>query len=142
PMGWTWSLLGLRAGIGRCGAQWTRGTPGCLMTLPLIWFAWQCVAATQTVDAELTGATLKHFAACVVCFYLGLFPLNTRHFRTFFAGLFCGFVLVLAVGIDQRFGGLEEYRRSFFERLYLYPQSYPPEFLKKISSNRIYSTLF
>src|SRR5437867_2212632 len=82
--------------------------------------------------AFLTVATVKHFAACVVFFYLGLFSLNTKHFGTFFAGLFCGFVLVLAVGIDQRFGGLEEYRRTFLERLSLYPQSYPPEFLKKI----------
>src|SRR5439155_15201305 len=142
PMAWAWYFLGWIAGTGLYGAQWKRGTPGWLLALPLIWFGWQCLAATQTVDAELTGATLKHFAACVVCFYLGLFSLNTKHFGTFFAGLFCGFVLVLAVGIDQRFGGLEEYRRSFFERLYLYPQSYPPEFLKKISSNRIYSTLF
>src|SRR6266566_1167761 len=143
PMAWAWYFLGLIALTGLFSAQWKFSTPRWLLTLPLIWFGWQCAAATQTVDAELTRATLKHFAACVLCFYLGLFSLgHTKHFGTFFAGLFCGFVLVLAVGIDQRFGGLEEYRRSFFERLYLYPQSYPPEFLKKISSNRIYSTLF
>ena len=143
PISWAWYLLGLLVVIGIFGAQWKHNPPRWLLALPLIWFGWQCVAATQTVAPELTGATLKHFAACVVCFYLGLLSLgHTKHFGTFFAGLFCGFVLVLAVGIDQRFGGLEEYRRTFLERLYLYPQSYPPEFLKKISSNRIYSTLF
>ncbi len=143
PIAWAWYLLGLVAVIGLFSAKWKPSTPRWLLSLPLIWFGWQCVAATQTVDAELTRATLKHFAACVVCFYLGLFSLShTKHFGTFFAGLFCGFVLVLAVGIDQRFGGLDEYRRVFLERLYLYHQSSPPEFLKKISSNRIFSTLF
>jgi len=143
PIAWAWYLLGLVAVIGLFGAQWKFSTPRWLLALPLIWFGWQCVAATQTVNTELTTATLKHLAVCVVCFYLGLFSLgHTKHFGTFFAGLFCGFVLVLAVGMDQRFGGLDEYRRTFFERLYLYPQSYPPEFLKKILSNRIYSTLF
>ena len=49
-------------------------------------------------------------------------------------------MVVLIAGWKQHFGGLEETRRFF----YSLPdwQSYPPEFLKKVSSNRIYSTLF
>jgi len=94
PIGWAWWLLGLVAVIGLFSARWKPGTPQWLLALPLIWFGWQCVAATQTVDAELTKATLKHFAACVLCFYLGFFSLaHTEHFGTFFAGLFCGFIL-------------------------------------------------
>jgi O-antigen ligase len=48
----------------------------------------------------------------------------------------------LAVGWEQHFGGLEQTRRYFF--LYLYPnmKEVSPEYLKKLSSPRIFSTLF
>jgi hypothetical protein len=117
--------------------------PRWLIALPLVWLGWQFVAATNTVDAELTRSTLKHFVACVVCFYLGLFSLarlrNPIHFLWPICG---GFLVMIAVGIQQHFGGLEESRQYFFA--YVYPQtpSVPPEFLKKISSDRIFSTQF
>src|SRR5262249_34017853 len=43
---------------------------------------------------------------------------------------------------QQHFGGLEQTRQYFFT--YLYPQmkEVSPDYLKKISSNRIFSTLF
>jgi putative inorganic carbon (HCO3(-)) transporter len=74
---------------------------------------------------------------------LGLFSLarlrNPIHFLWPICG---GFLVVIAVGIQQHFGGLEESRQYFFA--YIYPQtlSVPPEFLKKISSDRIFSTQF
>jgi putative inorganic carbon (HCO3(-)) transporter len=48
----------------------------------------------------------------------------------------------MALGFDQHFGGLESTREYFFT--YVYPQlkTVPPEYLKKISSDRIFSTLF
>src|SRR6266850_1315723 len=49
PMGWACCLLGLIAIIGIFSAQWKPGPPRWLLALPLIWFGWQCVAATQTV---------------------------------------------------------------------------------------------
>jgi putative inorganic carbon (HCO3(-)) transporter len=57
-------------------------------------------------------------------------------------GLLCGFLIVLAIGWEQHFGGLEQTRRYFF--LYLYPKmkEVSPEYLKKLSSPRIFSTLF
>jgi O-antigen ligase len=117
--------------------------PRWLVALPLVWLAWQFVSATHTVNATLTRATLSHFVSCVACFYCGFFALGRRaRMGVFFAGPMIGLVIVILAGIDQRFGGLEETRRYFFA--YLYPQNphVPPEFLKKISSNRIFSTLF
>ncbi|HWI59801.1 MAG TPA: O-antigen ligase family protein, partial [Bacillota bacterium] len=60
----------------------------------------------------------------------------------FWIGIACGFLIVLAVGWEQHFGGLEQTREYF--RLYIYPQlkEIPPEYLKKMSSNRIFATLF
>src|SRR5207249_4445573 len=48
-----------------------------LIALPLLWLLWQCFSAMNSVDGELSKATLKHFAACVVCFYLGFFSMRT-----------------------------------------------------------------
>ena len=74
--------------------------------------AWQCLAATQTVDADLSRATLKHFTACVVCFYLGLFCLNRNQGGgVFLWPIASAFVAMLVVGFGQHFGGLEETRR-------------------------------
>src|ERR1035437_6660296 len=42
-----------------------------LWLLPLAWLGWQFIAATQTVDADLTHATLWQFSGCVACYFLG-----------------------------------------------------------------------
>ena len=50
--------------------------PGWLVALPLVWLVWQFIAGTRSADPALTDVTVKHFAACVVCFYLGYFSLS------------------------------------------------------------------
>jgi len=117
--------------------------PRWLLALPALWLLWQVVASTQSVDPQLTNPTLVHFVACVTCFYLGLFALGkVSNLWPFWLGLLVGFLLVLAEGWEQHFGGLKESRRYFL--LYVYPtmKDVPPEYLKKISSDRIFSTMF
>jgi O-antigen ligase len=117
--------------------------PRWLIALPLVWLVWQLISATQTVDAELTQATLKHFVACVACFYLGLFCLNREEAEHFFLGpLALAFAVVVVVGLNQHFGGLRETRDYFFAYLYPTMKDVPPEYLKKLSSDRIFSTVF
>lgn len=145
--GWPVAVgFGLLAGVAVTGvfvARWKLNPPRWLVFLPLVWLGWQFVAATHTVDAELARATLKHFTACVVCFYLGVFALAPgRRPTLFFAGLLAGLVVVIAVGWQQHFGGLEETRRYFFREIYPQLKSVSPEYLKKMTSNRIFSTLF
>jgi hypothetical protein len=141
PVAWGYILLGLVLIAGIRLWQWRASTPKWLLVVPLVWLGCQLVSGTQTVDRTLTLATLPHFVASVAAFYLGLFALSrvTRS-GPFWLGLVGGFLVVLIAGWKQHFGGLEETRRFF----YSLPdwQSYPPEFLKKVSSNRIYSTLF
>jgi hypothetical protein len=48
-----------------------------LWLLPLAWLGWQFVAATQTVDADLTAATLWQFSGCVACYFLGALVIGT-----------------------------------------------------------------
>jgi O-antigen ligase len=112
-----------------------------LVILPLVWLVWQTLAAVQTVDRSLTSVTLKHFAVCVAAFYVGFFAFSrVSRLHLFWLGLIGSFAVILLVGWRQHFGGLEETRRYF----YSLPnwRSFPPEFLQKLSSDRISSTLF
>jgi len=143
PIGWAYTMLALLglAGIVVAGRRST--APWWLVGLPVIWLLWQLIAAGRSVNPTLTAYTLKHFVACVLCFYLGHFALGRiASLQAFWLGLLGGFCIVLAVGWEQQFGGLEASRRYFF--LYVYPQmkEVSPDYLKKMSSHRIFSTLF
>ena len=143
PITWGYGLLGLTGIAGLLAARCKTGAPTWVILLPAIWLVWEIVADTRSLDPALTAATLKHFAACVLCFYLGLFSLGrVKNLSPLWFGLFCGFFLTLAAGWEQHFGGLKETRRYFF--LYIYPQmtEVPPDYLKKIASDRIFGTLF
>ena len=143
PIAWAYCLLALIGLIGIAVARWKSPAPSWLIALPLIWLVWQFIAGTHSVDPGLTSPTLKHLAACVLCFYLGYFSLRrVTNLQSFWPGLLGGFLIVLAVGWEQRFGGLKESREYFL--LYVYPhlKEVPPEYMKKLSSDRIFATLF
>ena len=140
PIGWGYWML---AGLAIAGATLIRGSVGAprgLVILPLIWCGWQLLAATQTVDAALTRATLLHFAACIVCFYLGLVALSRVEQMTWFwMLLLAGFLWMLWMGFGQHFGGLE----STLQMIYQQPdwRQLSPEYLNRVASTRIFSTL-
>jgi hypothetical protein len=143
PIVWAYWLLVPVGAFGIAVARWKPVVPWWPVGLPLLWLVWQFMAGARSVAPALTTPTLRHFAACVVCFYLGYFSLSRgRRLWLFWLGLLCGFVLVLAVGWEQQFGGLKETRDYFFQEVYPYMKDVAPEYLKKISSNRIFSTLF
>src|SRR5204862_2063274 len=88
----------------------------------------------------LTAAVLKQFAACVICYFLGRFALShAKDLTPFWIGILAGFIIILGLGFNQHYGGLDEMRRFFYQQSNW--QQYPPEYLKKISSNRIFSSL-
>jgi O-antigen ligase len=79
----------------------------------------------------------------VVCFYLGAFVLSKcPRLTLFWTALLTGFAIVLATGWEQRFGGLEATRKFFYEQIYPTLKEVSPEYLKKLASDRIFSTLF
>ncbi|MBN2506056.1 MAG: O-antigen ligase family protein [Verrucomicrobia bacterium] len=141
PISWGYWLLGGLVLASLRFWRWQLPRAGWLAALPLAWFTWQVCSGIQSVEPSLTRPVLAHFAGCVAAFYVGLLALSSGvRLRLFWAGLFGAFVLVLVVGWQQRFGGLEETRRFF----YALPnwKEFPPEFLEKLASDRIYSTLF
>lgn len=137
---WLVGGLGL---LGLAFVRWQTHAPRLLVVLPIAWLMWQCVAATQSVDAALSGATFKHFAASVVCFYLGLFGLNRNQAVAWFLWpIMLAFVAMLVVGFSQHFGGLEQTRQYFFTYIYPTLKTVPADLLKRIASDRISSTSF
>jgi hypothetical protein len=74
-----------------------------LWRLPLLWFGWQLLSATQTVDAGLTATTLWQFFGCGACYFLGALVLGReRAPRWLLAGILAAFTFCLVRGIDQR----------------------------------------
>jgi O-antigen ligase len=143
PIGWAYGLLVLVGLGGIAVARRNSAAPRWLIALPLVWLVWQFIAGTRSVDPELSKLTVKHFVACVLCFYLGYFSLSrVQRVWWFWLGLLCAFLLVLAVGWEQQFGGLKATRDYFYREFYDRLKEVSPEYLKKISSNRIFSTLF
>ena len=147
PITWAYRLLFLLTVVGLIFfARTGFSRPACplwVMLLPLIWLGFQVLAAAHSVDDQLSWPTLKHLTACAICFYLGLFALaRVRRLGWFWVGLFIAFLFVVAAGWEQHFGGLEATRQFFFREIYPQLKEVPPEYLKKLSSNRIFSTLF
>lgn len=73
-----------------------------LWLLPIVWLGWQFVSATQTVDADLTRATLWQFSGCVACYFLGALIFSRDNlWHWLLPGLLAAFTLCLVRGIDQ-----------------------------------------
>lgn len=144
PIGWGHALLAGVAILGIGLAWWPRSALAWWPGLALAgWFVWQILSAAQSVDPGLTRATLWHWGSVVVCFGLGFFVLSGVGNPTgFWLGLLAGYVGVILAGFHQQFGGLEDTRRYFFQYIYPNLKTIEPEYLKKVSSNRIFSTLF
>ena len=143
PISWAYILLAFVSLAGLAFASRNVDAPLWLVVLPLIWVVWECISAMWTVNSGLSRPTIVHFVACAACFYLGYFALGpTWRPAAFWPGLIVGLLIVIAVGWEQHFGGLEQTRQYFY--LYLYPRmkEVPAEYIKKLSSTRIFSTLF
>lgn len=136
-------LLAMVAVSGIFCARLQSGVPRWLLAAPVAWLSWQFVSATRTLDPEMTRLTLPHFTACMVCFYLGVFCLgHARRPMLFWFPILCAMAMVFVWGLQQHFGGLEETRRYFYAYIYPNLSPVPPEYLKRVSSDRIFATLF
>ena len=112
PVRWGYWLLAVVALFGLpalARAGWPRLRV--LYLLLLAWLAWQFIAASKTIDASLTQATLPHLAVCVVCFFLGLLVVaHPTRSQLLWTGIIVGFSLTLVKGVNQH---NFEYRRDY-----------------------------
>jgi hypothetical protein len=106
----------------------------------VLWLFWQFLSNARSVDPKLSGPTVIHFGSCVVAFFLGWWALSRLpNLRWFWIPVILGFAYVLIGGFDQHHGGLDAMRQTFYEQPNW--QLYPKEYLLKMQSTRIFSTL-
>jgi O-antigen ligase len=108
--------------------------------LLLLWLFWQFLSAGRTIDKQLSTPALVHFVSCVIALLLGYWALaRTRVGMAFWAPVLAGLFYVFFTGFDQHHGGLEAVRKEFYSNPNW--QMYPQEYIAKLQSNRIFSTL-
>ena len=112
-----------------------------LWLLPLLWFGWQLLSATQTVDGNLTATTLWQFAGCVACYFLGALVLGREQaVRWLLAGVLAAFALCLIKGINQRLVEFPQSRQLLLEGERTGWTNIPPAMFAEMKHNRVVIT--
>ncbi|MBI3853244.1 MAG: O-antigen ligase family protein [Verrucomicrobia bacterium] len=87
-----------------------------LWVLPIVWFGWQLVSATQTVDRTLTEATLWQFAGCLACYFLGALVMGPESaLRWMLIGVLAAFTFCLVRAANQRLFEFPQERQVLLE---------------------------
>lgn len=144
PTRWgNWLMLALAAVGAVIGiAQRNRGVLGRWLTLlPVGWFAWQCLSATQTVDGELTATTLLHFVAVLAAFFLGALIVPTkRGLSLLLVGLLAALAFCLVRAVNQRLVEFPQDRVTLVEGERTGWTNFPPEVLLQMKSESLVLT--
>ena len=109
-----------------------------LWLLPCLWFGWQLFAATRTVDASLTTATLWEFFGCDACFFLGAFVLGHERARHWLlAGVLAAFTCCLVKAIDQHVFEFPQNRQLLVEGERTGWSNIPPEIFLEMKREHV-----
>jgi O-antigen ligase len=109
-----------------------------LWLLPLAWLGWQFFSATQTVDADLTTATLWQFSGCVACYFLGARLLNERTVQNYlWVGLLAAFAFCLIRAVDQRLFEFPANHQILIEGERTGWTNFPPDSVAEMKQNNI-----
>jgi O-antigen ligase len=112
-----------------------------LWLLPLLWFGWQLLSATKTVDASLTAATLWQFFGCVTCYFLGAFLFRSEQLlRWLLVGVLAAFTFCLIRAIDQRLFEFPQSHQMLVEGERAGWTNYPPEEILEMKHENVIVT--
>jgi hypothetical protein len=104
-----------------------------LWRLPLAWFAWQLVAATQSVDGRLSAMTLWQFGGCLACYFLGALALGNRSaLRWLLIGVLAAFTFCLVRAVNQKLFEFPAEHRALLEGERTSWTNCPPEFILEL----------
>lgn len=140
PIRWGYGLLGIVTLAGLAAGKWRVPRPHWLSLLPLVWLAWVVVSGRSSISPPLTRITVIHLATVALCYCLGVLALSsTNSTKLFWAGLLAGFALMILIGCQQHFGGLQATRQFVYSQAGW--EKLPPEYLKRLASDRIFATM-
>ncbi|HTY86807.1 MAG TPA: O-antigen ligase family protein [Candidatus Acidoferrum sp.] len=108
-----------------------------LWLLPCLWFGWQLLSATQTVDGNLTAITLCQFAGCLCCYFIGALNLGRgRNLRWLLVALLLAFAFCLVRGINQRLFEFPQSRQMLVEGERAGWTNIPPELMVEMKRDQ------
>ena len=109
-----------------------------LFVLPLVFLLTQAAATPGSINRQLSMDTLTYFAVCVLVFYAAAWYVRDGGSASWiFCGLALATLIVCVKAFRQGLGELQEARE--FAALYLDPSNVPPDFLLKLTSNRVFA---
>jgi hypothetical protein len=112
-----------------------------LWLLPLLWLGWQLISASQTVDADLTAATLRQFFGCVACYFAGAFVLSRETaLRWLLVGVLAAFAFCLVRAVDQRLVEFPQSHQMLVEGARDGWTNVPPEMLLEMKREQVVIT--
>jgi len=112
-----------------------------LWFLPLFWFGWQLLSAMQTVDGDLTAATLFQFAECLAGYFLGaLVFARERALQCLLIGVLAVFAFCLVKGINQRLFEFPQSHQVLVEGQNTGWTNIPPEMFAEMKHDRVVIT--
>ena len=112
-----------------------------LWLLPLLWFGWQLLSATQTEYGNLAATTLWQFAGCVACYFLGALVLGREQaVHWLLAGVLVAFAFCLIKGINQRLFEFPQSRQLLMEGERAGWTNIPPEMFLEMKHDRVVIT--
>jgi hypothetical protein len=136
PTHWgNWILLPLVLAGGWLALSGKPRWPGTrwLWLLPLLWFGWQLISATHTVDAFLTTTTLWQLGGCVACYFIGALVLGReRALRWLLVGVLAAFTFCLVRAADQRLFEFSESRKLLLEGERTGWTNFPPDLIREM----------
>jgi O-antigen ligase len=144
PTHWgNWILLPLALTGAALGFASKPRWPGTrrLWLLPLLWFGWQLLSATQTVDGNLAATTLWQFAGCLACYFIGAFIFGREHaWHWLLIGVLMTFAFCLVRGINQRLFEFPQSRQMLLEGARTGWTNLPPELFMEMKRNQVIIT--
>jgi O-antigen ligase len=109
-----------------------------LWILPLVWFGWQLLSATQSRHHDLTTPTLWQYAGCAACYFLGALVIGDRRgwrFVTF--GILASFAFCLVRAVDQKLFEFPQGKQFLLESQRTGWTNMPPETFQEFQRERI-----
>ena len=131
PLHWAnWLLMGL-ATVGALlliakPSRWP--STRWLWILPIIWFAWQLLSASQSSYHDLTTPTLWQYGGCLACYFLGAFVLgNGCGWRLVMLGILAAFAFCLVRAVNQKLFEFPQGKQYLLESQRVGWTNMPPE---------------
>lgn len=138
---WVFLPLALLGAVIACSKKLRWPGTKWLLLLPLFWFGWQLLSATQTVDSHLTTVALWQFFGCIACYFLGALVLGSEPMlRWLMIGVLAAFTFCLVRAIDQRLFEFPQSRQMLVEGERAGWTNLPPETVLEMKRENVIIT--